>query len=140
MADEKKILVVDDEQSVREVLEVCLTGENFDVSQAENGEQALKVCKEKRPDLIILDVKLPDLLGMEVAQIINESPQTYGSPKIIIITGTIDTSHRSPVESENMRLKAKAQWQKLYGVSDFLSKPFDFEQILKLVKSSLGQE
>ena len=59
----KKILIVDDDKTLRDLLEKNLKKENYDVYTAQDGNTALRLCREKQPDLILLDIKLPDMLG-----------------------------------------------------------------------------
>ena len=64
----KKILVVDDKENIREMLRDYLTEENFLVSVAENGEQALQMARESRSDLILLDIMMPRMDGYQFLQ------------------------------------------------------------------------
>ena len=65
---EYKVLIVDDVISNVLLLKVLLTNEKFDTIMAENGEQALKMIEEEHPDLVLLDVMMPDMSGFEVAE------------------------------------------------------------------------
>src|SRR5687768_7770806 len=64
----KHVLVVDDEARIREVVEYALTREGFRVSVAADGQRALELAEQQRPDLVVLDVMLPELDGLEVCR------------------------------------------------------------------------
>jgi putative two-component system response regulator len=82
----KKILIVDDEQDTLSVLGKGLTAEGYSIIKADNGSNALDLAKSERPDLIILDVLMPDMEGGEVARRLKEVPETEGIP-VIFLTG-----------------------------------------------------
>jgi len=75
MNTEQKILLVDDEQDILEFLSYNLKKEGYDVSTATNGKEAVELAKKENPDLIILDVMMPDMDGMETCQKIREIPK-----------------------------------------------------------------
>lgn len=85
----KKILIVDDECKIREIIALFLRAENYIVYEAENGEEALRLAKEYRPDLLILDVMLPDVSGFDVCQSIRE----FLRSPIIFLTALGDDEH-----------------------------------------------
>jgi two-component system, OmpR family, response regulator VanR len=87
MADKKKILIVEDDKPLRELLAMRLKTQSYEVFTAEDGKTALSLCKEKKPDLMLLDVNLPDILGVDIADMIKNSKTDFGHPKIIVITG-----------------------------------------------------
>lgn len=119
----KRILVVDDEKNIRMTLKQCLKGEKYDVELAVNGEEGLKKLKEESFDLVLLDIKMPGLTGMEVLKRLREIGNNV---KVIMMTayGTIDRA------VEAMKL----------GAIDFLSKPFTPEEIRKIVNDVLSRE
>jgi len=82
----KNILVVDDEEDVLSVLAKGLTWERYSVITASTGRDALALAKAKRPDLIILDVLLPDIDGPEVNRRLKDAPETRDIP-VIFLTG-----------------------------------------------------
>ncbi|MDD5356296.1 MAG: response regulator, partial [Candidatus Omnitrophica bacterium] len=73
MSDKKKILVVDDEVAILIVLTERLSSAGYDVIKADNGMDALDIAKEKLPDLIILDIMMPQMDGMAVSQRLKEN-------------------------------------------------------------------
>ena len=84
----KKVLVVDDELDIREHLGAMLRSSGFEVIAAEDGLQAVKFAGEHNPDIIILDVNLPDIDGGEVANRLSRNPSTSAIP-IVYLTGLI---------------------------------------------------
>src|SRR5262249_29627463 len=88
----EKLLVVDDERSMRELLELVLKREGYAVHTAENGTRALELVRQNVYDLIISDVKMPDISGIDLLAKVREvSPETM----VIMITAfaTVDTEH-----------------------------------------------
>jgi DNA-binding response OmpR family regulator len=83
---QKKILIVDDETDVLAVLEKGLSVEDYSVVKASDGSTALDMAKSEHPDLIILDLKMPDIYGGDVARMLNEDPETKNIP-VMFLTG-----------------------------------------------------
>lgn len=112
---EYKILIVDDVMSNVLLLRVLLTNEKFTIATANNGWQALEQVKKEKPDLILLDVMMPDLSGFEVAQQLKANPDTAEIPIIFLtaLNGTADIVKGFQV-----------------GGSDFISKPFNKEELI----------
>jgi two-component system alkaline phosphatase synthesis response regulator PhoP len=81
----KKILLADDQEGVRELVGATLGEEEFDLLQASDGEQALKLARANNPDLILLDVMMPVLDGFQVCKQLKEDPDTRHI-KIIMLT------------------------------------------------------
>ena len=114
------ILVMEDDLSVAKGLEMVLSEGGFDVNLAGTGELALEAFKQKRFDLLVADLRLPDIDGMEVIkQIKAEKPET----EVIVITGYGTTA----TAVEAMKL----------GVHDFLPKPFTEDQIKAAIDEAL---
>lgn len=111
MSDEL-ILLVDDEEDIRLVLGISLEDLGYKVLMAENGEEAFKVFKEKRPPIVISDIKMPDIDGIELLRMIkNESPET----EVIMITGHGDMD--SAIESFQ------------HEAADFITKPINVDSL-----------
>ncbi|MBW1824964.1 MAG: sigma-54-dependent Fis family transcriptional regulator [Deltaproteobacteria bacterium] len=115
-----RILVVDDEKKMRHILQLMLGREGFKVEQAENGKVALAMLKEKRFDLVITDLKMPEMDGMSL---LDEAKKIDPDFPIMVITayGTIENA------VEAMRK----------GAIDYITKPFEEEEILITVKRCL---
>ncbi|MBE0461630.1 MAG: sigma-54-dependent Fis family transcriptional regulator [Candidatus Aminicenantes bacterium] len=115
-----KILIIDDEESIREIFSVLLVERDYDVKTAENGKEGLSKARKFLPDIILLDMNLPDISGTEVLSQIKKSlPQT----EVIIITafGTI----KNAIEATKM------------GAYDYLEKPVDNEELLLVISRAL---
>ena len=121
-AKKSKILVVDDEAYIREFLHTVLTEEGYEVLTASDGQEALPVAVKEQPDLILLDIMMPNLDGMETCKRLRERPTTRNI-RIIILTG-YDTRDRL---EESI----------LAGADDFLGKPVDITELCVRVRSML---
>jgi len=81
---QKKILIVDDQEDVLKVLDKRLSGAGYAVSKAKNGKEALLLAKAEHPDLIILDIIMPEMDGAETAAVLKKDPQTKDIPVIFL--------------------------------------------------------
>jgi two-component system KDP operon response regulator KdpE len=119
MSEKKtRILVVDDERSIRRFLSASLSG-LYDVSQAADGEEALRAVVSERPDLLILDLGLPDLDGVEVTRRLREWTQI---PIIVV----------SVREQESDKIAALDA-----GADDYLTKPFGAGELMARIRVAL---
>ena len=117
------ILVIDDKDSMREMLTASLTSEGYDVEVASSGDVGIAKSKEKHFDVILTDLKMPDISGMDVlTQVKEHDPDTA----VIVMTayGTIETA----VEAMKR------------GAFDFLQKPFDIDHLQMLVERALENQ
>ncbi|MBV3828080.1 response regulator [Bacteroides uniformis] len=112
---EYKILIVDDVMSNVLLLKVLLTNEKFAIATASNGRQALEQVEKENPDLVLLDVMMPDMSGFEVAQHLKSNPQTAEIPIIFL---TVLNSTADIVKGFQV------------GANDFISKPFNKEELI----------
>ena len=112
---EYKILIVDDVMSNVLLLKVLLTNEKFAIATASNGRQALEQVEKENPDLVLLDVMMPDMSGFEVAQHLKANPNTADIP-IIFLTALNSTA--DIVKGFQV------------GANDFISKPFNKEELI----------
>lgn len=112
---EYKILIVDDVMSNVLLLKVLLTNEKFNIVTATNGHQALEQVHKEQPDLVLLDVMMPDMSGFEVAQNLKSDPETNDIP-IIFLTALNSTA--DIVKGFQV------------GGNDFISKPFNKEELI----------
>ena len=112
---EYKILIVDDVMSNVLLLKVLLTNEKFAIATASNGRQALEQVEKENPDLVLLDVMMPDMSGFEVAQHLKSNPNTADIP-IIFLTALDSTA--DIVKGFQV------------GANDFISKPFNKEELI----------
>lgn len=112
---EYKILIVDDVMSNVLLLKVLLTNEKFAIATASNGRQALEQVEKENPDLVLLDVMMPDMSGFGVAQHLKSNPNTADIP-IIFLTALNSTA--DIVKGFQV------------GANDFISKPFNKEELI----------
>ena len=113
-----KILIVDDVVSNVLLLKILLTNENFQVCTASNGKMCIEMAKSEHPDLILLDVMMPDLNGFDTAVILKKDPDTLDIP-IIFLTA---------LNNPNDLVKGFQ-----VGANDFLTKPFNKEELVMRV-------
>jgi two-component system response regulator MprA len=112
MADESKVLIIEDDPLIVELLKLGLRSEDFDLCVATDGKTALELFRKYQPDLIILDLMLPDMDGAEVCRFIKAETDL----PILVVTARGDTS-------DKLNLFA-------LGADDYVVKPFDFDELL----------
>jgi PAS domain S-box-containing protein len=117
----KTILVVDDEAPMRELLRQQLSAEGYRVREAKDGRHAIAEVKKQLPDLVILDVKMPEMSGFDVAAVLKHNPQSMGMP--IIILSVAEERERA------YRL----------GVDSYLIKPINTQELINEVRYLLSQ-
>jgi putative two-component system response regulator len=115
-----RILVVDDEGEIRAVLRKLLIHSGYQILEASTAEQALQQLRSSEPDLVLLDLGLPDRSGHEVLEQIRSDPATRLLP-VVVLTGNA---------TQDQKLRAIRE-----GVTDFLSKPFSPEELVPRVRS-----
>jgi DNA-binding response OmpR family regulator len=119
-----KILVVDDEPDAVELIEFNLKGAGYEVTTAANGDEALKKARSLCPDLILLDLMLPEVDGLEVCKILRRDPATSGVPVIMLTAKAAEIDRVLGLE---------------LGADDYITKPFSPRELLLRVKNLLGR-
>jgi DNA-binding response OmpR family regulator len=114
----KKILIIDDEAEVVKVLQICLEQHGYKVVTSYDGENGLKKVKSENPDLVILDIMLPDMDGYQVCEKIKADPSTKDIPVIMLTV-------KSMGEDVEKALEKKADW--------YIVKPYDEKYLLKKI-------
>jgi two-component system KDP operon response regulator KdpE len=114
-----KILVVDDEHEIRNMLNIFLSVEDFDIIEASTGKEAIRFAIQHKPDLILLDLGLPDMDGTDVIKSIRQLSQT----PIIVLTARAEDDQAVP--SLNL------------GADDYVTKPFRAEVLLARINANL---
>ncbi|MBD0364082.1 MAG: response regulator, partial [Coleofasciculus sp. C3-bin4] len=117
----KTILVVDDEAPIRELLRQQLSAQGYKLREAKDGRDAIAEVKKQLPDLVILDVKMPQMSGFDVAAVLKHNPQTMSIPIIML-----------SVEEEQERGYR-------LGVDRYLTKPINTQELLNTVRYLLSQ-
>jgi len=118
----EKILIVDDDLTIRRMLQRHLTKAGYEVSEAENGKMALEEIKINLPDVVVLDVMMPDMTGFQVCQKLLDTPQS-DLVYIIMLTAIAGSEH-----------KVRGLDQ---GADDYVTKPFDTEELLARIRVGL---
>jgi two-component system chemotaxis response regulator CheY len=111
-----RVLVVDDDKGIREFVRTVLSDEGYDVAEATDGQQALDRVAQRRPDVILLDMRMPVMDGWEFARTYRERPGPHAP--IVIVTAALDV----------------AKDAKEIGANGFLAKPFQLDDLLQLVQ------
>jgi DNA-binding response OmpR family regulator len=120
----KKILLVEDEDALAGVYQTRLQAEGFDVRRVPNGEEALAVTLQYKPDLILLDVMMPKVSGFDVLDILRNTPET-ANIKVIMLTALSQDTDRERAES--------------LGVNDYLVKSqVVIADVVDRIKTHLG--
>lgn len=115
----KKILVVDDEPSLRDLVELILKREKYEVATAVDGKTALELADSFKPDLILLDIMLPDMSGHEVCRRLNQQMR--------IPTIMVTAKHETIDKVLGLEL----------GADDYVTKPFEIMELLARIKALL---
>jgi CheY-like chemotaxis protein len=121
--DNKTVLVVDDAPLNRKLIRTILATRKIRVIEAEDAERAFELIREQRPDLVLMDVQLPGLNGLEATRVLKSNPDTTDIPVVILSAGSL------PEDDPEMR---KA------GCAGLILKPFGAEDFLATVISFLA--
>jgi len=113
-----KVLVIENEEIFREILTNILEREGFETMGAENGSQGLNLAREFLPDVILCDVKMPELNGYDVLRAIRQNQSTATIPFIFL---TAETIHSVIDQGQ------------LLGANGYLTKPFSTAQLLEII-------
>jgi DNA-binding response OmpR family regulator len=116
-----KLLIVDDEMDIREFARNFFRKRNIDVITAKGGDEALQIIEKERPDLILLDVRMEEMTGVEVLQKLRAK---NNNTKVIMVTG---------VEDEDVITQAR-RW----GVKEYIHKPLILHELEKIVMAELA--
>ena len=112
-------MVIDDETQIRRMLRIALTSEGYDVTEAENGQQGLAAVARQQPELVILDLGLPDMEGHQVLQ------ELRGWSDVAVIVLSVRNQDREKVAALDA------------GAQDYVTKPFSVEELLARVRAIL---
>ncbi len=117
-----RILIVEDDRPIAANLQALLTAKGYEVFLAHDGHEGLAQARDKKPDLALLDILLPELGGFEICEILKSEPETK-KIKIVMITAL----ERFEDIEEALQ----------HGADDYLIKPFNIEQVLKKMRKLL---
>lgn len=119
-----KILVIEDEELIRKVIDFRLKKEGYEVYQAKDGGEALELINKHRFDVILVDIMIPYVGGLEITQKVKSNPQTASTQIIVVSANGL----------ENVILEAFA-----LGADDFITKPFNLPELMMRVKKHINQ-
>ena len=117
-----KVLVVDDEKNILDIIKFNLEVEGYEVITSRDGEEALRLVRELRPDLILCDIMMPDLDGLEVCRRLKADSRTNQIPVVML-------SARTQAQDKVASIEA--------GADDFITKPFDFSDLVARITINL---
>lgn len=123
MAEEPRILYIEDERSTFELVRQSLKLLGYNVTRANSGQQGLTMMRKQKPDLLLLDLMMPDVNGWDVYRAIKTDEQLADIP-VIVITAKLSDQDRVVIED-------------LPKADDYIVKPFDVEQIIRSVQNLL---
>ena len=118
-----RILVVDDESDSRSIIQCRLEWCHYEVISACNGEEALKIAEDEKPDLILLDTNMPVMDGLEMLERMRRNPALKDTP-VIMVTALCERQHIAAASA--------------YGIADYVTKPVDFTSLLEKISDILG--
>lgn len=124
MSQKVRILLIDDHQTVQRLMEAMLHIRNYQLIYAENGRQGINMAREEQPDLILLDVMMPELDGFKVCQYLKEDEKTKDIPVMFLTArgaeGDLETGRK-------------------VGAEDFITKPFQTMEVLNVIERLLEE-
>jgi len=119
----RKILIVDDQVEVRDLVEVTLRGDEVQILQAASGEEALSVVRSEKPELVLMDVMMPGRLdGLEATRAIKSDPETCGCTVILLTAKGQEADRRRGLEA---------------GAEAYFTKPFSPLALIECIESHL---
>ncbi len=121
----KKIFIIEDELDFLSTLRERLEFEGFVVATAVDGEEALRKIPEEKPDLILLDIMLPEMNGYQVCRELKSNPETETIP-VVVVTAKSQESDKF--------------WAKETGADDYVTKPFEMEELLQIIRDNLQED
>jgi len=125
MTDKTRIICIEDEPETTNLMKLILAREGYEVLGANGGEEGLDLVNEHHPDLILLDLMMPEMDGTQVFQRLKENEKTRDIP-VIVVT--------AKVQSIDIVL-----WRQVAKVDDYITKPFRPEELAERVKYVLAQ-
>lgn len=119
----RKLLIVDDEDGVRALVRMTLDSGSYEIIEAREGGEALELAQEHRPELVLLDVMLPDISGLEVCRALKKHPRT-ASTTVVMLTARAQHSDVGDAEEA--------------GADGYFTKPFSPIALTRKVEAILG--
>lgn len=120
-----RILIVDDDPDVRELCRIVLSGESFEVLEAEDARSGIELAEHKRPDLILLDWMMPGVDGMDALRLLKASRKTQEIP--VVMLTALDGLPQISLATSN-------------GAEGYVTKPFEAEDLISLVRRFVADQ
>ena len=120
-----RVIYAEDDPLVGELVQVVLLDAGHAVGVVGNGREALQVVRRRKPDLLILDITMPEMSGSEVLDQVRRDPSLYDLP-VLMLTG------RQGPNDENIALRA--------GATEYMRKPFDPDELVVLINSMIAKK
>lgn len=121
----KSVLIVDDDPDIITAITTALSDLGVDIETASNGNTAVTLAQENKPDLVILDIMLPGKGGLLVLEKLRQGKRRGEKPRVIMITATQGRRHR--------------QYAEALGVDEYLNKPFRMERLVEVTEKLLSE-
>ena len=118
----RKVLVIDDEPGIIDIVEANLEGDGFEVISASNGKEGLEKIKNEQPELVVLDVMMPEMDGWEVLRSLEKDDSTAGLPVIMLTAKAADEDYIFGLEE---------------GAVEYITKPFLPQELVNRIKITL---
>jgi len=122
MSDQKKILIIDDEEDVRKMLKIRLEQEGFTIVQANDGDVGAKTAEQEVPDMIIMDIMMPNADGYSCLKEVRSLPKTKDIP-VLMLSG-----------KEEEKVRDLFAFQKISG---YIEKPFELDDLVMKIREIL---
>lgn len=120
-----KVMVVDDEESLLELVNAIFSAEGFEVITASSGQQCLDILKGEQPDLILMDMMMPGMSGRETVEKIRENPQWKNLKVIFLTVARFSETGKQTLETLN--------------VADYITKPFENDDLIARVRKVISK-
>jgi two-component system response regulator MprA len=109
--DKKRVLIIEDDESLKNILRDKLNYENFSVLTAKNGEEGLKIAIKTQPDIILLDILMPKMNGVQMLKKLREDSDWGKRAKILLLTNDTDPEHMSEaLKNDAIDYLVKSDW------------------------------
>jgi two-component system, cell cycle response regulator DivK len=118
-----RVLIIDDEIGITRALAVRLQAAGFDTEVANNGTLGVACATARRPEVILLDIRMPDIDGYEVNRRLKSAPELASVPVVFLSANVQDTARQAALSA---------------GAVAYLTKPYDYRQVLDAIRSNIG--
>lgn len=117
MVTAKKMLIVDDDASARKALALIFERKGFDIDMASNGKEGLDAISKNKPDVILLDIVMPEMNGIKMLEQIRENPESKNIPVIIVTNSDLQNLRMEPASKDADVIMIKTNWS-LKNIAD----------------------